>query len=215
MNSPKNTFNRISEAKQKKIIESALTEFAEKGYTSANINIIAEKAGVSIGAMYKYFENKEDLYMKIIAYAVEKLNGVLGEIVTSHGNLIVKIEQIIKAIQKHTRENVYLTKLYNQMTTESHPEIVQKIVSDMEGISAQLYAAQIIEAQKKGEIRKDIDPKMFGFYLDNLFILLQFSYSCDYYKERLKMFVGEDVFEKDEAVCEELMKFIKGAFFLK
>ena len=101
------------------------------------------------------------------------------------------------------------------MTTESYSELVWKIVSDMEGVSAELYSSLIIQAQQEGLVREDIDPKMFAFFLDNLFIQLQFSYSCEYYKERLKMFVGVDVFEKDDLVAEQLLKFIKGAFFLK
>jgi AcrR family transcriptional regulator len=209
------TFNKISEEKRNKIIEYAATEFAEHGFASANINRIAEKAGVSIGSMYKYFENKEDLYLKIIHFSVEKMKSILDVIIESEGELLNKIEMIISAIQSYSRSNIYLNKLYNEMTTESYSELVWKIASDMEGISAELYASLIKKAQDAGEVRKDIDPKMAAFFLDNLFILLQFSYSCEYYKERLKMFAGEDIFENDDLVAEQLIKFIKGALFLK
>jgi hypothetical protein len=42
--------------------------------------------------------------------------------------------------------------------------------------------------------------------------MLQFSYSCEYYKERLKMYVGENAIRDDALMCEQLIKFIKGAF---
>jgi AcrR family transcriptional regulator len=209
------TFNKISEEKRNKIIESAATEFAEHGFASANINRIAEKAGVSIGSMYKYFENKEDLYLKIIHFSVEKMKSILDVIIESEGELLNKIEMIISAIQSYSRSNIYLNKLYIEMTTESYSELVWKIASDMEGVSAELYASLIKKAQDAGTVRRDIDPKMSAFFLDNLFILLQFSYSCEYYKERLKMFAGEDIFENDDLVAEQLIKFIKGALFLK
>lgn len=215
INGKNETFNKIPEEKRKKIIEAAVAEFAEKGFTSANINSIAQNAEVSVGSMYKYFVNKEDLYLTIIHFAVGSLKTVLDQIINSEGDLLNKIEKIIKAIQSYSRSNVYLTKLYNEMTTESYSELVWKIVSDMEGVSAELYSSLIIQAQQEGLVREDIDPKMFAFFLDNLFIQLQFSYSCEYYKERLKMFVGVDVFEKDDLVAEQLLKFIKGAFFLK
>lgn len=208
-------FNRISEEKKNKIFDSAINEFAEHGYESANINNIALKAEVSIGSMYKYFKNKEDLYLTVIHFGVESLKVILEETISGEGDLLLKIEKIIKAIQSYSRNNINLTKLYNQMTNESHSSLVWEIVSDMEGVTAGLYSSFIEEAKKAGLVRSDIDAKLFAYFLDNLFILLQFSYSCEYYKERLKMFVGEDIFDKDDLVAEQLMKFIRGAFFLK
>lgn len=208
-------FNRISEEKRNKIIDSAVNEFAEHGYESANINNIALKAEVSVGAMYKYFKNKEDLYLTVIHFGVESLKGILEETIKGEGDLLGKIEKIIRAIQAYSRSKVNLTKLYNQMTNESHSSLVWEIVSDMEGVTAGLYASFIEEAKEQGMIRADVDARLFAYFLDNLFVLLQFSYSCEYYKERLKMFVGEDVFDKDDLVEKQLIKFIRGAFFLK
>lgn len=208
-------FNRISEEKRNRIFNAAINEFAEHGFESTNINNIAQNAGVSIGSMYKYFKNKEELYLAIIHFGVESLKGILEETISGEEDLFGKIEKIIKAIQSYSRSNINLTKVYNQMTNESHSGLVWEIVSDMEGVTAQLYSSLIEEAKAAGAVRNDADSKLFAYFLDNLFILLQFSYSCEYYKERLKMFVGEDVFDNDDLVSEQLMKFIKGAFFLK
>ena len=208
-------FDRISEEKRNKIFDAAIKEFAEHGYESANINSIALKAEVSIGSIYKYFKNKEELYLAIIHFGVESLKGILEGIICSEEDLLGKIEKIIRAIQSYSRSNVSLTKLYNQMTNENHSGLVWEIVSDMEGVTAKLYASFIKEAKDAGKVRNDVDEKLFAYFLDNLFILLQFSYSCEYYKERLKMFVSEDIFDKDDLVAEQLMKFIRGAFFLE
>lgn len=208
-------FSRISEEKRNKIIETAINEFAEHGYESANINDIASKAEVSVGAMYKYFKNKEDLYLTTIHFGVENLKRILEETIRGEGDLLQKISKIIRAIQSHSRSNVNLTRLYNQMTNENHSDLVWEIVSDMEGVTAGLYSSFIEEAKDAGLIRSDVNANMFAYFLDNLFVLLQFSYSCEYYKERFKMFVGDDVFDNDDLVAEQLLKFIRGAFFLK
>ncbi|HOM88904.1 MAG TPA: TetR/AcrR family transcriptional regulator, partial [Spirochaetota bacterium] len=52
----KETFERISPEKRDRIITIATKEFAKNGFKGANINIIAKKAGISIGSMYNYFE---------------------------------------------------------------------------------------------------------------------------------------------------------------
>lgn len=211
----KETFSKLPEDKRAKILDAAIVEFAERGFESANINNIAQNAGVSVGSMYKYFDNKEDLFLTLIHYVVETLKMVLGDIMEGEDSLEVRIEKIIRAIQAHTRDNVHLTKLYNEMATENRSNLVWKIVSDMENATAGLYTSYIKEAQEAGIIRKDINPNYFAFFLDNLFIQLQFSYACEYYKERMKIFIGEEVFEDDELVVEQLMKFIKGAFFFQ
>ena len=45
-----------------RLIESAITIFSKKWYSSASIAEICRAAGVSIGIYYHYFENKEDIF---------------------------------------------------------------------------------------------------------------------------------------------------------
>ncbi len=208
----KEAFKKVSEEKRSRILDVAIVEFAEHGFESANINSIANEAGISVGSIYKYFENKEDLFLTIIHYGVETLKEILAGIIAGDEPFDLRIEKIIRAIQKYSRENEHLTKLYNEMATESRSSLVWKIVSDMENATAGLYASYIREAQEKGEADKDIEPGYFAFFLDNLFIMLQFSYACEYYKERMKIYIGADVLEEDDKLAQQLMKFIRGAF---
>lgn len=209
------TFNKISGEKRQKILDVAIAEFSERGFESANVNSIAQKAGISVGSIYKYFENKENLFLTVIHFAVETLRDVLKEIMQNEDDLESRIEKIIRAIQSRTRDNVQLTKLYNEMTTENRSSLVWKIASEMENTTAGLYASFIKQAQEAGEVKDDVDPNAFAFFLDNLFLLLQFSYACEYYKERMKIYIREDIFDNDDLVVEQLMKFIRGAFFSK
>lgn len=211
----KESFSKLPPDKQNKILQTAIVEFAEHGFDGANINVIAQKAEISVGSIYKYFNTKHDLFLMAVSFSVEKLKSVLNQIIGCKIDFLSTVEKIIRAIQLYSRENIYLTKLYNEMTTEHKSEFVGKIVSDMEGVTAKLYASFIEEAQKNEGARQDIDPRYFAFFLDNLFILLQFSYTCEYYKERLKLFIDDDVFTHDDLLVEEFIKFIKGALYLR
>lgn len=51
---------------RQKIIEAAIVLFAEFGFTATPISKIAQKAGVSKGLIYNYFETKEDIVKGII-----------------------------------------------------------------------------------------------------------------------------------------------------
>ena len=76
-----------------------------------------------------------------------------------------------------------------------------------------IYTTAIAQALAKGDVRPDLDPRLFAFFLDNLLMSLQFSYTCDYYKERFKFYTGVDVEEMDEErVIGQLLKFVESAF---
>ena len=55
-----------------KIKQAALEEFYEKGYAKASLRTICSRAGVTTGAMYFSFENKEFDY---------EINAITGEII--------------------------------------------------------------------------------------------------------------------------------------
>ena len=64
-----------------------------------------------------------------------------------------------------------------------------------------------------GDIRTDIEPNLFAFFLDNLLTMLQFSYICEYYRERFRIYTGIDVSTADdEIIVTQLLKFIESAF---
>jgi AcrR family transcriptional regulator len=51
---------------REKIIHAALDVFSVQGYSKASIRDIAKKAGISVGGIYLYFRNKEELYRNLI-----------------------------------------------------------------------------------------------------------------------------------------------------
>jgi hypothetical protein len=62
-------------------------------------------------------------------------------------------------------------------------------------------------------VRPDLDPRLFAFFLDNLLMALQFSYTCDYYRQRFEIYTGVNVEEMDEEkVVSQLLKFVESAF---
>lgn len=69
----------LSEDKETKIrlIESAKTEFAEKGYMKASLRKICANAGVTTGALYFFFKDKEDLFAAIVGQPLDELKQIL------------------------------------------------------------------------------------------------------------------------------------------
>lgn len=60
------------------IIKAAKEEFADKGFKEASMRSIADKVGVTVGNLYRYFESKEKLFGAITDQSLEDLQKILS-----------------------------------------------------------------------------------------------------------------------------------------
>ncbi len=60
-----------SDATKDKIIQSAKAEFLEKGFTAASLRTIAANAGLTTGAMYRHFKDKDALFCALVDDAID------------------------------------------------------------------------------------------------------------------------------------------------
>lgn len=197
------------------ILETGIREFAAQGFDRANINVIAKKAGISVGVLYKYFKDKEAFFLACLNQSLTILEAVLRDSLSGEHKLLERAEKIIRAVQKTSREHVDYINMYLSITTGSNRKFAPELAKRIEGMTAEVYAQFIKDAQKSGDIRQDADPKMFAFFFDNLLMMLQFSYGCDYFQKRFKVFAGDDILSKDEFVVSEMLKFLESAFTLE
>lgn len=209
----KEAFERTSDERKSLILEVGIDEFSSKGYENANINVIAQKAGISIGLMYKYFATKEDLFLTCIDRGMNILNNVLKEIMDSDDKLLVKAEKLLRATCTLSKQNSRYIKLYNELTAEKDGERAVSLAREIETKTSQMYITVIAKALAAGDVRPDLNPRLFAFFLDNLILTFQFSFTCEYYKERLKIYTGVDIDEaSEEEIVTQLLKFIESAF---
>lgn len=206
---------KLTEEKIGEILETGIAEFAENGLDRANINVIAKKAGISVGVLYKYYQDKEAFFMACLDRSLSVLDSVIETSMEGEDKLLVRAEKIIRALQFHSRTHVNYIKMYNEITTGSTRKHAVLLAQKIEGISSRVYSQFIAQAMDEGDIRNDIDPHLFAFFFDNLLMMLHFAYGCDYYRERFKIFCGAEILDNDEKVVTELLKFLESAFTLE
>jgi len=79
------------EEKRRKILDSATSVFARKGYNGTRVGDIAKEAGIAYGLIYHYFENKEDILNRLFQRTWRVTLKVIEEIDGQGGSLRDKL----------------------------------------------------------------------------------------------------------------------------
>lgn len=200
------TFERLPEEKKTRIFEAAKHAFAMSGFAGANINRIAESAGISIGSMYKYFRTKEDLFLVLIEKYHEFIASFIDDVLAGESGFARRVEALLRASVQTSRDDPEAVKLYIACTTEELAGLSSRLSSSIEEVSAVRYRKMVAQAQAKGEIDPALDPGWVAFFLDDLFLMTQFSVGSDYYKTRLRLFLVATWAEGAAGVADEVGK---------
>lgn len=64
-------FLQLEPEKRDRILNAAISEFAQKGFKNASTNEIVKEAGISKGLIFHYFKNKKQLYLFLYDYLME------------------------------------------------------------------------------------------------------------------------------------------------
>lgn len=211
----KSAFSNLPEEKRQRILKVARSEFAKNGFENTSIQQIARKSDISVGSVYKYFDNKEQMFTYIAQEGLSELEDLLMKLAPSKEDILIKAEKIIRTLLKFSKEHPELVQLYCALTTGDNSEFLNELSQRIEAVTASIYTRTISMAQETGEVRKDINPAMFAFLLDNVFMMLQFSAACPYYMERFFIYTGRQVEDSDELIVEQTLLFLKAAFNFK
>lgn len=204
-------YKKLDDKTIENLLERGIDEFADKGLDRANINHIAKAAGLSVGVIYKYYEDKDSFFLACVEHSLKLLETAMQDVLSNQDDVIscmrVLIRELIDGADKH--QNYYI--MYNEITSGSCRKYAAELARKIEGRTSQIYTALVEKAKAEGKITYSGDPRMFSFFFDSLLIMLQFSFSCDYYRERFRIFCGDDVFENKEMLADNFLAFMAGA----
>lgn len=153
---PRSRYYRIEPEKQKRILEVAAHEFAERGFDAASYNRIIEQAGLSKGAMYYYFDGKTDLYGTVLRDAIDRMMEAIAEL-TPREDFWRRWEMELQVAMDFTSHHPRLAALIRGLL--DHPERWREghVANAFDQYRA--YTANTIErGQAVGAVRKDL-PK--------------------------------------------------------
>ncbi len=144
------------------ILNAARELFYRKGYQTTTMEEIAEKAELSKGTLYLYFQSKDELYISTIEEGFYELEEKLLRATKGKRNVEQKIRAIYYAFIKHCLENPEYFRITQYfLSGYAHDNIspqLQKRINDL-SIKLLTYGSKAIqEGVDSGLFKKDIDP---------------------------------------------------------
>lgn len=188
-----NILNKIAETlkksdkqteKQRKIVEAAISAFAEKGYSNTSTAEIAKMAGVAEGTIFKHFGTKENLLLSIIIPFIKDFSPqmtdeifeevmkdenltfekVLRNLLENRINFILDNREIFMVFIK---EMVYKEELRNELLPHVINEVSKRLTRVIETFQKR---GELID-KPVSEIAKFLGTSLAGFFISRFVVL--------------------------------------------
>lgn len=163
---PKQTFFNLPSEKKEKIILAAYEIFTKEDYEKVSIRSITSKAEISIGSFYKYFDDKDDLYLYLMSNIEKKIYDKEKE-KTGYflmNNDVIPIEEIC------TPEEIKFNRTWYRVPVE----VMMKFYFGK--YSKELNSNvldELIELKNSGKLRDNVDVDfIFHIYTTSMFNIL-------------------------------------------
>lgn len=143
--------------RKRAILRAAVEVFATKGYHGCRIADVAREAGVAYGLVYHYFKNKDELLQSVFHQSFEAFFTRLQDVVRSPGRLAEKVKAIAEfALETYREDPQGVRVLVLQIARSSGNRGLNRHGPWSEMI--RLCMEMFDEAQRKGELRPEMDP---------------------------------------------------------
>ncbi len=164
------TFANLPPAKQEKILEAALAEFADKGYQPASVNVMVSASGIAKGSLYQYFKDKKSLFLYVFQVGIGLVRRTLMRVKdeTSQENFFDRMEQSLLAGVDFIHRHPKIYRIYLKILFDQHVPERDSLLAAVRQFAADYLSSLVRQGMARGEIRPDIPLPSLIFMLDAL-----------------------------------------------
>jgi len=98
--------------RRQEMLVTARDLFSQKGYHSVSMHEIAEKAEFAIGTLYKFFDNKEDLYKALVLEEYNHFEDAMTRAINEPDDEVEQLRNYIRARGERFRKNLPFIRIF-------------------------------------------------------------------------------------------------------
>jgi AcrR family transcriptional regulator len=138
------------------ILEAAFAEFSRNGYAMTTLDQIAERAGVTKGTMYVYFENNEHLFISMVRELMKVTLDTVQDMFERHdGSTADLLREQFSFIYQHIVEDRRRREVVRMLIAEASrfPALADRYHEEIHCPCMELLKQAIQRGVDRGEIR--------------------------------------------------------------
>lgn len=142
-----------------RLLDAAKAVFEEDGFLEARISDIAERAGLSHGSFYHYFDSKEQIFREVATAVEEKLTAPVDAVIFDPQSSATPRERIREGIRRHLvsyREEAPMIGVIEQVSR--YDDQVRAMLTELRHLTDVHIADSIRQLQARGLADKEVDP---------------------------------------------------------
>jgi AcrR family transcriptional regulator len=143
-----------------RLIDAARAVFQEQGYINARISDITDRAGLSKGLFYHYFDTKEELFRMLAEEVDERLAQALSDVILGHAtSASTPRERVREAMRMHYK--TYSGEVKMLLVIEEaarHDQQVEALRRERYGRYTSMMEKSIRQLQARGLADPQMDP---------------------------------------------------------
>lgn len=148
-----------------RILGAAKDLFAGSGFNAISMNAIAERAGVSKANVFHHFKSKNALYLEVLKTACAESGSQIDQLGNGSGRLVDRLREFSQAHMANILHDEKISRLILRDLLENGPQRGKEFAEQIFGQNFANLVEILRAGQKKGELRKDIDPAMLATLL--------------------------------------------------
>jgi AcrR family transcriptional regulator len=151
------TRRRRKAERPKEILEAAFAEFSRSGYAATTLDQVAERAGVTKGTIYVYFESKEHLFISMVREATKAtLDTVQDMSERQEGSTADLLRAQFSFIYQHIVEDRRRREVVRMLIAEAprFPALADRYYEEIHRPCLELLKKAIQRGIDRGEIRR-------------------------------------------------------------
>lgn len=167
---PSQTFFNLPDTRQRIIIDSAITEFANHSYEAASISSIVSQAKIAKGSFYQYFEDKQDLYLYLVDLAIEARNSFIASVnlPSIQAGFFVYLRALFEAILAFQLANPAFSQILYRGPNHGDVPFREEVFKRTNAASIAFMRKCVQEGVALGELAADINPDIAAFTIITL-----------------------------------------------
>jgi len=154
-----------------KLLQAAEIEFGEKGYHDAAISSITQRAGVTLGSFYNYFDGKEEIFQALVSYMNQRIRRWIAERVADAPDRLSAERLGLQAYIEFVREHRGIYRIVQEAEF-----IANHVFREHYESLSRAYEANLRKAGQAGEIR-DGDYEIWAWSLLGMALFLGMRYA--------------------------------------